>query len=70
MALVIINHYLVICVFICLSSISSHWTLIPGEGVRRGEEKDIFSMSLKSQNVLRSACSEIEEIINVKNMFI
>ena len=44
-----INYYLFICRRICLSSVSSHWTLTSGERVRRGGGRR--SLSLKPQNV-------------------
>lgn len=51
LSLTIINHYLSLCVCICLSSISSHWTLTCGDGAGWRDGGDIFSMSFKSPQI-------------------
>lgn len=42
----------------------------PWGGSQEGRGKGHLQHVTQVPNVLRSACSEIEEIINVKNMFI
>lgn len=66
----VINDYPFICRFMCLSSISSHWTLTSREGGRREGRRHIFRLSLGppvvwKASLLDKRASKRENSVNV-----